>query len=42
LAERSAVAKSAGTVIVSLGGWAGKAFEPSEWELASFAVDAES
>jgi hypothetical protein len=42
LAERSAVAKSAGTVIVSLGGWAGKAFEPSEWELESFAVDPES
>ena len=42
LAERSAVAKAAGTVIVSLGGWAGKAFEPSEWELASFAVDPES
>ena len=32
VAERNAVAKSAGTVIVSLGGWAGKAFEPSEWE----------
>jgi len=26
--------------LVQIGGWAGKAFEPSEWELESFASDA--
>ena len=36
-AERAAVATAPDTVILSLGGWPGKAFEPSEWELASFA-----
>jgi hypothetical protein len=36
-AERSAVATAPDTVLLSLGGCAGKAFEPSEWELASFA-----
>jgi hypothetical protein len=40
LAERSAVGKAADTVIVSLGGWAGKAFEPSAWETESLAADA--
>jgi len=35
--ERSAVATEAGTVVLSLGGWPDKQFEPSEWELASFA-----
>ena len=37
LAERNAVAKAEGTVVLSLGGWAGKAFEPSAWETESFA-----
>jgi hypothetical protein len=37
LAERSATATEAGTVVLSLGGWGDKAFEPSEWETASFA-----
>ncbi len=36
-AERSAVVTAPDTVVLSLGGWPGKAFEPSEWELASFA-----
>ena len=40
LAERNAVARADGTVVLTLGGWAGKAFEPSEWELESFAPDA--
>jgi hypothetical protein len=40
LAERNAVAKSAGTVVLSLGGWAGRAFEPSQWETESLAPDA--
>jgi hypothetical protein len=35
--EREAVATEAGTVVLSLGAWPDKAFEPSEWELASFA-----
>jgi len=35
--ERSAVATETGTVVLSLGGWPDKQFEPSEWELASFA-----
>lgn len=37
LAERGGVAREDGTVVLSLGGWAGKAFEPSEWELQSLA-----
>ena len=40
LAERNAVAKAADTVVFSLGGWAGKAFEPSEWETQSLSPDA--
>ena len=40
LAERNAVAKAADTVVLSLGGWAGKAFEPSEWETQSLSPDA--
>jgi hypothetical protein len=40
LAERTAVGKAADTVIVSLGGWAGKAFEPSAWETESLSADA--
>jgi hypothetical protein len=40
LAERAAVGKAADTVIVSLGGWAGKAFEPSAWETESLSPDA--
>ena len=36
-AERAAVATAPDTVVLSLGGWPGKAFVPSEWELASFA-----
>ena len=40
LAERSAVAKTADTVVLSLGGWNGKAFEPSAWETESLAPDA--
>ena len=35
--DRKAVATEDGTVVLSLGGWADKKFEPSEWELASFA-----
>ncbi len=34
-AERVAVAKQDDTVVLSLGGWAGKAFTPSEWETES-------
>jgi quercetin dioxygenase-like cupin family protein len=33
--ERVAFAQEDGTVVLSLGGWAGKAFEPSQWELDS-------
>ena len=33
----SAVATAPDTVVLSLGGWADKAFVPSEWEVASFA-----
>ena len=40
LAQRKAVAKAADTVIVSLGGWVGKAFEPSDWETESLVPDA--
>ena len=36
-AERVAFATEPGTVVLSLGGWTDKAFEPSEWETASFA-----
>ena len=39
-AERVAFATEPGTVVLSLGGWAGKAFEPSEWETQSLAPDA--
>jgi hypothetical protein len=39
LAERRAVAKAAGTVVLSLGGWAGKAFAPSDWETESLAPE---
>jgi hypothetical protein len=35
--ERVAFATEPDTVVLSLGGWAGKAFEPSEWEIQSFA-----
>ena len=35
--ERVAFATEADTVVLSLGGWAGKAFEPSDWETESFA-----
>jgi hypothetical protein len=34
-AERVAFAREDGTVVLSLGGWAGKAFQPSEWETES-------
>jgi hypothetical protein len=40
LAERNAVAKAADTVVLSLGGWADKAFVPSEWETESLSPDA--
>jgi len=40
LAERNAVAKAADTVVLSLGGWAGKAFQPSAWETESLAPEA--
>ena len=30
--KRTAVAKSDGTHVLSIGGWADRAFEPSEWE----------
>jgi hypothetical protein len=40
LAERNAVATAADTVVLSLGGWAGKAFEPSAWETESLSADA--
>ena len=30
---RSAVAEEAGTTVLAVGGWPGRAFEPSEWEL---------
>ena len=30
--RRSAVADAAGTTVVALGGWAGRAFEVSDWE----------
>ena|SRR5438105_11348629 len=35
LVDRKAVATEANTLVLSLGGWAGKAFEPSEWEVKS-------
>ena len=35
--ERVAFATEPDTVVLSLGGWAGKAYEPSEWEIQSFA-----
>ena len=35
--ERVAFATEPDTVVLSLGGWAGKAFEPSDWETESFA-----
>jgi hypothetical protein len=34
-AERVAFAREDGTVVISLGGWAGKAFQPSDWETES-------
>jgi hypothetical protein len=40
LAKRNAVAKAADTVVLSLGGWVGKAFEPSDWETESLAPGA--
>jgi len=40
LAARNAVAKAGNTVVLSLGGWAGKAFETSAWETESLAPDA--
>ena len=40
MAERNAVAKAADTVVLTLGGWPGKAFVPSAWETESFASDA--
>ena len=40
LAARNAVAKAGDTVVLSLGGWAGKAFEASAWETESLAPDA--
>ena len=36
-AERVGFATEADTVVLTLGGWAGKAFEPSHWETESFA-----
>jgi len=33
--ERVAVATEEGTAVLVLGGWAGRAFEPSEWETSS-------
>jgi hypothetical protein len=30
--RRGALADAAGTTVVALGGWAGRAFEISEWE----------
>jgi len=35
LAERVAFAKEADTAVLTLGGWAGRAFEPSNWETES-------
>lgn len=35
LVEREAEAKEDGTAVLSLGGWAGKAFETSAWETES-------
>jgi hypothetical protein len=35
--ERAAAATEEGTVVLSLGGWSDRAFEPSEWELQSLA-----
>jgi hypothetical protein len=37
-AERVAFGTEADTVVLTLGGWAGKAFEPSDWETESFAT----
>ena len=34
-AERVGFAREDGTVVMSLGGWAGKAFTPSDWETES-------
>lgn len=36
-AERIAVAQEDGTVVLSLGGWPGRAFEASAWETESLA-----
>ena len=33
--ERVAVASEEGTAVLALGGWAGLAFEPSEWETSA-------
>jgi len=35
--ERVAFATEPDTVVLSLGGWAGKAYVPSDWEIQSFA-----
>jgi len=35
LTERVAFAKEADTTVLTLGGWAGRAFEPSNWETES-------
>lgn len=35
--ERVGFATEANTVVLTIGGWAGKAFEPSDWETESFA-----
>jgi hypothetical protein len=35
--ERVAFARAPDTVVLSLGGWPGRAFEPSDWETGSFA-----
>lgn len=39
--QRGAVSRAADTTVVSIGGWAGRAFEPSRWELDYVAEDAE-
>ena len=41
-AERVAFAKADGTVVLSLGAWVGKAFEPSDWETESLEPSAET
>lgn len=35
--ERGAFATEDGTIVVTVGGWADRAFEPSEWEAAALA-----